>query len=80
MGWGSGSDLLRDIINILNNAELDDDVRKELYDALIPAFQDHDCDTLDECLGKDKQYDLAYKEYFPEEDDLDYFDDEFDDD
>ena len=78
MGWSSGSTLFSDIINILNNNDIDDTTRKSIYDDMIPAFEDVDCDTLDECLGKDKQFDLAYREYYPEEeDDLDFEDDDY---
>jgi hypothetical protein len=78
MSWSSGSLIFRDLINALNDAEVDDSVRSQIYEAMIQTFEDYDCDTLDECLGKDKIFDEVYKELNPEyfEDDEDYFEDE----
>lgn len=55
MGWASGSALMSEIIAIIKK-DVPVDVRRKLYEKLIPAFQDMDCDTLDECRGEDKAF------------------------
>ena len=63
MGWSSGSGLFNEVIEILKDKVDDVLVREEIYDGLIPLFEDYDCDTLDECLGKDIAFDLIFKKY-----------------
>ena len=70
MGWSSGSTLFNNIIVALIDADIDDDSRENVYRAIIPCFEDMDCDTLMECLGEDKIFDFVYKELNKE-----YFDD-----
>lgn len=66
MGWGSGSRLMGGIIDALN-AEIDDmDTRRRIYKAIIPCFEDMDCDTLDECCD-DLIFLHAYAELNPDE-------------
>jgi hypothetical protein len=38
-------------------------VREEFYKKMIEIFEDHDCDTLDECVGVDAAFDSAFEEY-----------------
>jgi len=68
MGWASGSDLFTEVIAVIKPAVKDKKARKKIYRKLISAFQDHDWDTCDECLGIDPVYDELYEEMFPEED------------
>jgi len=48
--------------------ECPEECREKAYRAIIPAFEDFDCDTLCESLGKDPTYDKVYRELNPEED------------
>lgn len=77
MGWSTGSILMSDIIDSLKDKVPDDKVRQDIYEALIPAFQNFDCDTLDECADDDVVFKNALKEfgYFEEEDE--YIDDDY---
>lgn len=53
MGWSSGSSLFSDVAEIIAD-NVDDDARKLImYKRLIESFQNHDCDTLDECTDID---------------------------
>lgn len=53
MGWSSGSSLFSDVAEIIAENVVDDSVRKLIYMGLIESFQNHDCDTLDECTDID---------------------------
>jgi hypothetical protein len=53
MGWSSGSSLFSDVAEIIAENVVDDNVRKLIYMGLIEAFQNYDCDTLDECMDID---------------------------
>lgn len=48
--------------------------RKRIYDRMIMAFQDADCDTLDEAKGIDGVYDERLEDVYGDEDED--FDDE----
>lgn len=63
MGWGSGSRLLCEVINIVYNYVENEDIRSYIYEDLIPAFADMDCDTIQECIGIDAIFDFEYKQY-----------------
>ena len=78
MGWSSGSSLFSDIIDAVVECEIDDETRKMLYEKLIPVFEDEDCDTLDECVGKDSMFDSVFHTLYPTDNDDDFlnFDDE----
>ena len=64
MGWSSGSELFSIVIDSVKK-RLPDNERRELYVELIPAFEDMDWDTQDECMGKDPMYEAALKELHP---------------
>jgi hypothetical protein len=53
MGWSSGSSLFSDVAEIIAENVVDDNIRKLIYMGLIDAFQNYDCDTLDECMDID---------------------------
>ena len=74
MGWASGSSLFDDIIDSINEVDIDEDTRKLLYEKMIPIFEDEDCDTLGECVGKDKAFDFVYNSLYPEEGEEDPYD------
>jgi len=59
MGWASGTGLFADIAEVIANSVTNDDERRTVYDAMIEAFIEYDCDTLDECLGIDHVLDAA---------------------
>lgn len=66
MSWKAGSILFSDIIIALNEQDLEDDVRKKVYDALIPAFENMDCDALQDCMGEDDSFDEALMQAHPD--------------
>ena len=70
MGWASGSRMMGEIIEAVTEAVSDEQERVELYSALIDIFEEFDCDTLYECVGEDDNFDEAYREKYPEEDEL----------
>ena len=59
MGWSRGSDLMDSIIQSLKYHVINPSIRKEIYKDIIEAFEDHDWDTQDECLGVDEAFDEA---------------------
>lgn len=70
MGWAGGSRMMGEIIEAITEAVSDEQERVELYSALIDIFEDFDCDTLHECVGEDDDFDEAYREKYPEEDEI----------
>ena len=70
MGWASGSRMMGEIIEAVTESVSDEQERVELYSALIDIFEEFDCDTLHECVGEDDEFDEAYREKYPEEDEL----------
>ena len=69
MSWASGSGLFSEIIEVLMEKVDDDSQREELYTSLIELFENHDCDTLDECQGVDSVFDSVWKELYPTDED-----------
>jgi len=63
MGWSSGSRVADDLIKALSETVDDDYVRESFYKKMIEIFEDHDCDTLDECVGVDAAFDSAFEEF-----------------
>lgn len=70
MGWANGSRMMSEIIGAVTEAVSDDQERIELFTSLIDIFESYDCDTLHECVGEDDDFDEAYREKYPEEDEL----------
>lgn len=69
MSWSSGSYIFGELIDALQETSLGDDERKVLYKTMIDTFTDFDCDTLDECKGKDLAFDEVFDSiYIPEDD------------
>lgn len=66
MSWSSGSGLFSDLIYILKRKIDEDSIREEIYAEMIEIFEDHDCDTLDECVGNDPAFDKVFKQYLEE--------------
>jgi hypothetical protein len=71
MSWSSGSRLFSEVISAIKENVEDEGTREIIYLALIPVFEAEDCDTLDECLGEDYPFDLAYAASYPEQEDDD---------
>jgi hypothetical protein len=65
MGWSAGSTILSEVIRVVKETVKSDHQRRKIYLHLIPVFEDHDCDTLTECLGTDGAYDAALKRLNP---------------
>ena len=65
MGWGSGADVMSQIIKRLKEKGFPDEVRENIYDSIIPALQSHDWDTELDCMGEDVAYDAALKKLHP---------------
>jgi len=71
MGWSSGSSLVIDMIEIVEEF-VPKKNRVEFYRDMIPAFEERDWDNLDEAMGISEYFDKAAKELHPkffEEDD-----------
>ena len=66
MGWASGSRLLSDIVLSTKKA-IPKKYRKEYYKLVINHFKSYDCDTVNECVGLDSEFDEAYNELYPKE-------------
>jgi hypothetical protein len=66
MGWSGGSGLFRELIDVVNLEVKNPLIRKKIYEKMIKAFEDYDCDTLQECLEKDDIFDLVFLEQNPD--------------
>ena len=64
MGWSKGSDVMEYVMVALKDE--DEDIRRKLYRTLIPAMEQCDWDTQDECLGYDPIYDQVLTKLHPE--------------
>lgn len=73
MGWSSGSRLMGDVIDALKDNVPEQDIRENIYAAIIPAFEDADWDTQDECMGEDDAFDAVMYDLHP-----DWFEDDDD--
>ena len=67
MGWSSGSSMLTDIVTELKDVLDDRTVKKTVFDILIKNFEAFDCDTIDEVVGIDEDFDEVYMQLYPEE-------------
>ena len=65
MGWAGGSRLLSDVWHAVKK-HIPKEKRVNVCKALIEAFEAEDCDTIDECFGNDKAFEIAYYELHPE--------------
>lgn len=66
MGWASGSSLFADVITAIKD-HIPSKEKEGVYTALIDAFEDEDCDTLDECVGIDPKLDKILKKRWVED-------------
>ena len=56
MAWKAGSDLMNDIISASKDYIRDENVRFCFYQRVIIAMQNMDCNTLENCIKKDKTF------------------------
>ena len=67
MGWSGGSVLMDAVIQAERKYKISDISKRVLfYKECIEAFENHDWDTQDECLGIDVAFDMAVDELHPE--------------
>jgi len=71
MGWSGGGELLREIISIVDE-DIAPQRKKVIYKRLIDAFEWHDADTLDECMGISEAFDDVYVAHVREHYDPDW--------
>lgn len=65
MGWGSGGSLMGDIMVAAQKYIPDEVARRAFYVEVINAFEERDCDTLDELEGADPAFDGAMWDVHP---------------
>lgn len=70
MGWASGSEIARELIDVIKRNVEDKNARRKIYDKMIDTFEKEDCDTLDECRGIDEIFDGLMDERKPSEDEI----------
>lgn len=67
MGWERGTELFTRIAEVIESVVANGDSRSELYEEILAAFEDCDCDiTLSECLGIDKVLDEVLEDTYGE--------------
>lgn len=59
MGWASGSELLEKCVRIVHKNVKNASTRINIYGDMIKAFEEQDCDTVEECRGIDAAFDVA---------------------
>ena len=62
MGWSTGSEILSALVDIIVENVADTNVRENMYRSIVELFEDHDCDTFDECAGDDPVLDNVLKD------------------
>lgn len=68
MSWSSGTRVMGEIIDALNETDdLSEAMKIVVYMQLIPVFEANDCDTLDECKDDDYCFGEAWRALYPEE-------------
>jgi hypothetical protein len=68
MGWASGSRLAAELIEAAKASITSDDERESFYEQMIYAFEEADCDTLDEATGIDTAFDRVWEDLYPSDD------------
>lgn len=63
MGWSTGSRLMSEIIEMIEEHFPPIVGKDELFYNLIKIFTEYDCDTLDECLGQSPSFDDALSKH-----------------
>jgi hypothetical protein len=63
-----------DVIQAIQPRVPDESARRVIYADIMDAFEQMDCDTLDEAQGIDPAYDAVFRERYANEDD-EFFED-----
>jgi len=66
MGWSGGSAVMNKIIDVLDGLKIKEDLKKDIFKAIIRALQWEDWDTEMDCVGRDEIFDKALRELEPE--------------
>lgn len=66
MGWNGGSTVMMDVIENLDHTDCPDEIRRLIYEILIPALEMQDWDTQSELCGEDSVYDQVLHNLHPE--------------
>lgn len=69
MGWSNGSSILCEVIEAIEEHAHADSDKVSMFEAIIAAFEDADCDTTGECLAQSSAFDEAYARLHPDETD-----------
>ncbi len=59
---------MSEIIDAFSYVKASTEDAEQFYIKLIKSFEDDDCDTLDECLGENVLFDMAYFKTHPSDD------------
>lgn len=70
MSWSSGTEIAQTLITSLMLNVKDKNVRRKIYEDLIRAFENADCDTMHECKGDDIIFDEAYDWIHEDDEDI----------
>ena len=66
MGWASGSEVMDEIIEVVQKEIKDPEARFRLYKGIIEALENQDWDTQNECEGQDDAFDKALTKLHPD--------------
>lgn len=66
MGWASGSEVMDEIIEVVQKEIKDPEIRFRLYKGIIVALEGRDWDTQGECEGTDDAFDKALMALHPD--------------
>jgi len=61
MGWSSGSLMMSEMIEAMEELVPNYSARVELYKRFVEIFEEQDCDTLEECIDESTAFEEAYK-------------------
>jgi hypothetical protein len=59
MGWSGGSEIVGRLARVVEEVIDSPVVKRQIYDELIEAVIDLDCDTVDECRGMSLELDAS---------------------
>ena len=81
MGWSRGSEILRGIVQVIHEEDIEDDIRTSIYEQLIEIFTDNDMDDPEEVGGIDPMMDevLIEQGYVDPTEGVEDLDEEIDD-
>jgi hypothetical protein len=65
MGWGSGAEVMSEVIAALQPQVPDIEARKTIYRVLVAAFENMDWDTQMDCMDEDPAFDAVIEDLHP---------------